>query len=616
MDNPLLIPSRAAWRSSCCWLLLLRLRGKARRRRPPRTRTRPGRRLEDGELDAAADGDAGSTTTPTWCRCSPTMTTPPTTRPDEHGDARRRRASRRDGREPGALHAWIRRRSHCRSASPSTCATCGRRSAPCRRRWSARTPPDPDAARAGRAAFRRQVTAALRGPRRAHPRGREPGAHPGPGGRRHRAPRRPRRGGPPGAAHGQVRPQRRADVARRPAVRRRAGRARPRPRRHRARPGPAAAAQSRPRRSPQPQAQRRSPQPAVEPEPAAARPVTTPLASALAAGAATDAPVRPRPRPRPVRRGRGSSCRRPADPDLVLPVPHPPCAGSQRSAPVAAAGTAPETEDLTMTTPAPGIDEPAPVRERLADLSRAKLRRRRRPRGPAGRLGRRPRRPRAAALGQRPRRGPRPRRPARRHRRPPWPRRSTPWRPPATSPAGRPPRWSSSPAQALRDDVRRLRPRRPRRGLRRPRAPGRPGPGGPGRPGPSTAGAGWAPPPPRSSSSSCSPRPATAWRWRPSWPPSASTRRRTGCPGRPTRPRSRPTSSPRPRWPATTSWRRSDLRWALAEELTRAAYRPGTTLADSVAARRTQLLALLGSAEQGVLEQTFEPVPAPPGGRR
>jgi hypothetical protein len=59
-----------------------------------------------------------------------------------------------------------------------------------------------------------------------------------------------------------------------------------------------------------------------------------------------------------------------------------------------------------------------------------------------------------------------------------------------------------------------------------------------------------------------------------------------------------------------------DLRWALAEELTRAAYRPGTTLADSVAARRTQLLALLGSAEQGVLEQTFEPVPAPPGGRR
>lgn len=52
-----------------------------------------------------------------------------------------------------------------------------------------------------------------------------------------------------------------------------------------------------------------------------------------------------------------------------------------------------------------------------------------------------------------------------------------------------------------------------------------------------------------------------------------------------------------------------ELRWTLAEELTRSAYRPGTSLADAVAARRAQLLALLGSAEQGVLEQTFEPVP-------
>ena len=59
-----------------------------------------------------------------------------------------------------------------------------------------------------------------------------------------------------------------------------------------------------------------------------------------------------------------------------------------------------------------------------------------------------------------------------------------------------------------------------------------------------------------------------------------------------------------------------ELRWALAEELARAAYRPGTSLADSVAARRAQLLALLGSAEQGVLEQTFEPVPVARGERR
>jgi hypothetical protein len=60
----------------------------------------------------------------------------------------------------------------------------------------------------------------------------------------------------------------------------------------------------------------------------------------------------------------------------------------------------------------------------------------------------------------------------------------------------------------------------------------------------------------------------------------------------------------------------AELRWALAEELTRAPYRPGTSLADSVAARRAQLLALLGSAEQGVLEQTFEPVPGPRDERR
>jgi hypothetical protein len=54
-----------------------------------------------------------------------------------------------------------------------------------------------------------------------------------------------------------------------------------------------------------------------------------------------------------------------------------------------------------------------------------------------------------------------------------------------------------------------------------------------------------------------------------------------------------------------------ELRWSLAEELTRAPYQPGTSLEDAVAARRRQLLALLGSAEQGVLEQTFEPVPQP-----
>ncbi len=52
-----------------------------------------------------------------------------------------------------------------------------------------------------------------------------------------------------------------------------------------------------------------------------------------------------------------------------------------------------------------------------------------------------------------------------------------------------------------------------------------------------------------------------------------------------------------------------ELRWSLAEELTRAPYQPGTSLVDAVAGRRRQLLALLGSAEQGVLEQTFEPVP-------
>jgi hypothetical protein len=52
-----------------------------------------------------------------------------------------------------------------------------------------------------------------------------------------------------------------------------------------------------------------------------------------------------------------------------------------------------------------------------------------------------------------------------------------------------------------------------------------------------------------------------------------------------------------------------ELRWSLAEELTRAPYQPGTSLEDAVAARRRQLLALLGSAEQGVLEQTFEPAP-------
>ena len=53
----------------------------------------------------------------------------------------------------------------------------------------------------------------------------------------------------------------------------------------------------------------------------------------------------------------------------------------------------------------------------------------------------------------------------------------------------------------------------------------------------------------------------------------------------------------------------AELRWSLAEELTRAPYQPGTSLEDAIAARRRQLLALLGSAEQGVLEQTFEPVP-------
>ncbi len=53
----------------------------------------------------------------------------------------------------------------------------------------------------------------------------------------------------------------------------------------------------------------------------------------------------------------------------------------------------------------------------------------------------------------------------------------------------------------------------------------------------------------------------------------------------------------------------AELRWSLAEALTRAPYQPGTTLEDAVAARRRQLLALLGSAEQGVLEQTFEPAP-------
>ena len=53
----------------------------------------------------------------------------------------------------------------------------------------------------------------------------------------------------------------------------------------------------------------------------------------------------------------------------------------------------------------------------------------------------------------------------------------------------------------------------------------------------------------------------------------------------------------------------AELRWSLAEELTRAPYQPGTSLEDAIAARRRQLLALRGSAEQGVLEQTFEPVP-------
>lgn len=53
----------------------------------------------------------------------------------------------------------------------------------------------------------------------------------------------------------------------------------------------------------------------------------------------------------------------------------------------------------------------------------------------------------------------------------------------------------------------------------------------------------------------------------------------------------------------------ADLRWDAAQRLESPA--PGLTadLAASIAAQRRQLLTLLGSAEQGVLEQTFEPVP-------
>ena len=54
-----------------------------------------------------------------------------------------------------------------------------------------------------------------------------------------------------------------------------------------------------------------------------------------------------------------------------------------------------------------------------------------------------------------------------------------------------------------------------------------------------------------------------------------------------------------------------DLRWALAEELTRAAYRPGT---DPGRLRRRpprrSCSRCWARPSRGVLEQTFEPVPA------
>lgn len=80
---------------------------------------------------------------------------------------------------------------------------------------------------------------------------------------------------------------------------------------------------------PEPQAQAAAP-PTVEPEPAAARTVTTPLASALAAGAVTDDLSAPGLDADPFA-GDAAFLPPPADPDLVLPVPPPAGASSQRS---------------------------------------------------------------------------------------------------------------------------------------------------------------------------------------------------------------------------------------------------------------------------------------------
>jgi hypothetical protein len=72
------------------------------------------------------------------------------------------------------------------------------------------------------------------------------------------------------------------------------------------------------------------PQPILETEPASAHTVTTPLASALAAGAVTDDLSAPGLDADPFV-GDAAFLPPPADPDLVLPVPPPAGAGSQRS---------------------------------------------------------------------------------------------------------------------------------------------------------------------------------------------------------------------------------------------------------------------------------------------